>query len=157
MLPVLAIAGAVALGSSLAFGRQSKILKRKRYPTGRLDTKLPARSQESSTGPAGQAHGKILHSRDLFQGAEKVKKGVLAIRKVFAISMGGAQERDKQFHRLTAQQGKDSANAVDQKLNRRIRLSLGLMGLAAAGSFFYAPLLLIAGAGTLINNLPVFL
>jgi len=152
MLPVLAIASAVALGSSLAFGRQSKTLRRKHD----LDTKLSPKPESSSSSSAHQAHGRSLRSLDLYQGAKKVKKGVLAIRKVFAISLGGAQERDKQFHRLTAQRSKDGGNTVNRKLNRRINISIGLMGLAAAGSFFYAPLLLIAGAGTLINNLPVF-
>ena len=152
MLPVLAIAGAVALGSSLAFGRQSKILSRKHH----LDTKLPPKSHGASTGSAGQARGKSLRSQGLYQGVKKIKKGVLATRKVLAISMGGAQERDEQFHRLTEQQGKKRASAADRKLNWRINISLGLMGLAAAGSFFYAPLLLIAGTATLINSLPVF-
>jgi len=136
MLPVLAIAGAVALGSSLAFGRQSLALKRNRLPN------------------TGNKHHSPSHlPRNLYR---NTKKNLLAIRKVFAISMGGTQERDEQFHRLTAQQGKDIARTADHKLNRRISISLGLMGLAAAGSFFYSPLLLIASAGTLINNLPVF-
>ncbi|RLA44742.1 MAG: hypothetical protein DRR42_20145, partial [Gammaproteobacteria bacterium] len=166
MLPVLAIGSAIALGSSLAFGRQSRTLRRKRYPKGYLDTESPPNSQGSSTGRADQADGKTRsasadnerhdssqRSRDFYQGT---KKKFLAIRKVFAISMGGTQDRDKQFQRLTAQRGKASVNAVNLNLDRRIKLSIGLIGLAAAGSFFYAPLLRIAGVGTLFNNLPVF-
>ncbi len=87
---------------------------------------------------------------------QNLKKGFFAVQKVFAISLGGIQDRDKQYQRLTAQQGKNAINVVDQNLNRRIKISIALMGLAAVGSFFYTPLLLIAGAGTLVNNLPVF-
>jgi len=72
------------------------------------------------------------------------------------ISMGGTQDRDAQFQRLTAQQSKDGTKKADRNLDRRINISIGLMGVAAAGSFFYPPLLRIAGAGTLFNNLPVF-
>lgn len=135
---VLAIGSAVALGSSLAFRRQSRTLRRKRYPMGNLNAE-----------PAPNSQG----SRDLFQGA---KKKFLAIRKVFAISMGGTQERDEQFQRLTAQQGKYSTNAANLKLDRRLNISIALVGLAAVGTFFYTPLLRVAGMVTLINNLPVF-
>lgn len=171
MLPVLAIGSAIALGSTLAFGRQSRVLRRKRYPKGDINTESPPNSpppnsQGSSTGLLDQAHGKIRPtsadkerhdssqvSQDLYQGA---KKKFLAIRKVFSISMGGTQDRDKQFDLLTAQRGKHNAKAVNLKLDRRINISIGLIGLAAAGTFFYAPLLRIAGTGTLFNNLPVF-
>ena len=147
MLPVLAIAGAVVLGGGLAFGRQSMMT---------LRHKLPPKTQGMSTGSVGRSHRKTLRSRGLYQNAKEIKKGFLAIRKVFAISLGGTQDRDKQFHRLTAQHGKVAVSVADRNLNRRINISIGLMGLAAVGSFFYAPLLLIAGMGTLINNLPIF-
>ena len=138
MLPVLAIASALALGSSLVVKRQSNTAKRKPCPKARLNTKLPVKSQ------------------GLYQRAKKVKKGLLAVRKVFAISMGGTQDRDKQFHQLATQQSKDGINTTDRKLDNRIKVSIGLIGLAATGFFFYTPLLVIAGGGTLINNLPVF-
>ncbi len=134
---VLAIGSAVALGSSLAFGRKTKTLRRKHYPKDSLNAE-----------PASHSQG----SHNLFQGA---KKKLLIIRKVFAISMGGTQERDEQFQRLTEQRGKNSTSAANRKLDRQLNISIGLMGLAAAGTFFYAPLLRIAGAATLINNLPV--
>jgi len=155
---VLAIGSAVALGSSLAFGRQSKTLKHKRYPKGYLNIEPLLNSQGSST----QTHRKTrpTNTHNVSQGSENLyqntKKKFLAIRKVFAISMGGTQERDEQLHRLTAQQGKYSTNAENLKLNRRLNISIGLVGLAAVGTFFYAPLLPIAGMVTLINNLPVF-
>jgi len=159
MLPVLAIAGAIAIGSSLAFGRQSKTLRRKRLST----------SHESSIDSTQQAHIRKRprnagnnknylspgSSRGLYQSAKKVKRGVLSIRKVFAISLGGVQNRDEHLLRLTKQQGKNSVNVVDQKLDRRIKLSIGLVGLAAVGSFFYTPLLVAAAMGTLVNSFPV--
>ncbi len=158
---VLAIGSAVALGSSLTFGRQSRTLRRKRYPKG-FNTELLPNSQGSPDGRMDQAQGKTRstsadkksqRSRNLYQ---NTKKKFLAIRKVFAISMGGTQERDEQLHRLTGQRGKASTNMANLKLDRRINISIGLMGLAAVGTFFYTPLLRIAGAVTLINNLPVF-
>lgn len=137
MLHVLAIGSAVALGS-LVFRNQSKTLRHKRH----LKSNLNAGQTPHSEG-----------SRDLYQ---NTKKKLLAIRKVLAISMGGTQERDKQFYRLTAQQGKDSSTVENLNLDRRISISIGLMGLAVVGTFGYAPLLHIAGGLTLINNLPVF-
>lgn len=148
MLHVLVLGSAVALGSSLAFGRRSKALRPKRYPK---DYQANKKTRPTN----GNSESVVLrqHSQSLYQGA---KKKLLTIRKVIAISMGGIQDRDEQFKRLTEQQNKNSTIAVDSKLNRRINLSVGLMGLAAAGYFFYAPLLIIAGTGTLINNVPVF-
>lgn len=166
LVQVLALGSAVALGSSVAFGRKPKTLRRKLRSKGCLETELPPNSQGSPSGWTDQARARSrstsggnagqfssLRSQDLYQGA---KKGFLAIRKVFVISMGGTQGRDAQLRRLTAQQGLDVANAADRKLDRKIYISIGLIGLAAAGTFFYAPLLPIAGAATLINNLPVF-
>lgn len=165
MLHVLVIGSAVALGS-MVFGHQSRALMRTRGSKACLNAESSPNSQGSSTGRSDQAHGNPRasridnerhdsgqRSRNVYQGA---KKKFLAIRKVFAISMGGTQERDEQFRQLTAQRGKDSANATNLKLDGRINISIGLMGLAAAGTFFYAPLLRIAGAGTLFNNQPVF-
>ena len=165
MLPVLAIASAVALGSSLVLGRQSKTLKRKPYSKGYLDAKFSSKSQRSSIGATGQAHKKNQPNRtnnknqlsqDLYQSAKKIKRGIFAIQKVFAISLGGTQDRDKQLHQLTAHRSKNSINTANRKLDRKINISVGLIGLAATGSFFYSPLLVIAGVGTLINSLPVF-
>ncbi len=162
MLHVLAIGSAVALGSSLGFRRRSRTLKRKRYyPKGYLNSQ-PPHTQQSWTDWADQPYEKNRSSRNehtkqrsrsLYQ---STKKKLLAIRKVIAISLGGKQDRDEQFHRLSGQRHKNGVHTLERKLDRRINISIGLMGLAAAGTFFYAPLLRIAGAGTLINNLPVF-
>jgi len=108
---VLAIGSAVALGSSLAFGRKSRILRRKRYPKGCLNTEPQPNSQESSTKSQESSTNSQKSSndcsRDLYQDA---KKKLFAVRKAFAISMGGTQSRDEQLRQLNAQQGKDNAN-----------------------------------------------
>jgi len=167
MLPVLAIGSAIALGSSLAFGRKSRTLRRKRYPKGYIhteslpDSQAPVadRADRASRKPRvtrtdNQSQPSKLHYQGMYQGA---KKKFLVFHKVLAISLGGTQERDEQLHRLaTTQRGKDSANAANLQLDRRINISIGLIGLAAVGTFYYAPLLRIAGAVTLVNNLPVF-
>ena len=136
MLPVLAIASAIAFGGSFAFGRQSKVKRRKSY--------IKHLSGESSTEQKSIDSGNAVHSshslsQDLYPGGKKVKKGIRAIRKVFAISMGGLQDRDRQFHRLS-EQGKSGTHLVDRRLDRRIKISIGLMGLAVTGAFFYTPL-----------------
>lgn len=151
MLPVLAIASAIALGSGLAFGRQSRTLKRK--PSLKNYIKL---SPSSTNNTHDDTPFSNPDSVDLSHSTKKLKRTVLAIRKVFAISFGGVQDRDKQLHRLTTQKNNHIINPIDRKLNNRINISIGLIGLAAVGSFFYAPLLMVAGVGTLINNLPVF-
>ena len=133
---VLAIASAAIFGSSLTLRRNNRR---------QLKNPLSGKSQNSDNENPYTLH--------LYKDA---KKKLLAVKKVFAISMGGAQERDEQLQRLSSQQGQAIANAENRMLDRRINLSMGLMGLAAAGAFFYTPLLRIAGAGTLINNVPVF-
>lgn len=160
MFPVLAIGSAVALGSSLAFGRRFKTLRRKRYPKGYILTESSSTSEQealskksSSSKARNKGQFSSQHSGNLFRNS---KKRFLAVRKVFAISMGGKQGRDEQLHRLTANRGKDIIDTEELKLNRRIKIAVGLVGIAAAGSFFYTPLLLLAGAATLFNNLPVF-
>ena len=156
LIQILVLGSAVVLGRNIVFDRQSKPLRRK----------LSSKSQKSSTVLAGQtrrksrstttannSHVSRQRSRDKHYG---VKNKFLAIRKVFAISMGGTQDRDKQLQQLSAQQGKESANIANLRLDRRINISVGLMALAATGAFFYTPLLAIAGIATLFNNLPVF-
>ena len=166
MLQILAISSAIALGSTLTLGRQSRTLKRKRFPRSYIKITPHPDTQERSTTATDQPRGKnqkarfgnqkrssSRHSQYLIPAA---KKKFQAIRKVLAISMGGTQDRDKQITQLAAQHDKTSQNTTELKLDRRINISVGLMGLAAAGSFFYTPLLRIAGVATLFNNLPVF-
>jgi len=155
MLPLLAVVGAVALGSSLAFGRKSKALKHKSNSKNSLSTQSSQGSLGLSFGTDTRTNNENQHSQDLYQGT---KKTFLAIRKVFAISLGGTQDRDKHLQQLTTQQGKNnsSTNLANIRLGRRIKFSVGLMALATVGTFFYTPLLGIAGIATLFNSLPVF-
>jgi Cu2+-exporting ATPase len=166
MLQILAISSAIALGSTLTFGRKSRTLKRKRFPHRYIKTAPQPDTQKLSTGAADKTRGKNQYTRAVKQGRSSsqqshnlyrdAKNRFHTIRKVVAISMGGTQDRDEQITRLAAQHGKGDLNATDLKLDRRINISVGLMGLAAAGSFFYSPLLRVAGVATLFNNLPVF-
>lgn len=159
MFPVLVIGSAVALGSSLAFGRRYKTLRRKHYLKGFIKDESPYNFTESPTPGADKDEGKSnsasVNNESHFSNRD-LKKKLRSLQKVLSISMGGQQDRDKQYKRLTEKQGKQGPNAQDRNLDRRIKISMGLMGMAAVGSFSYAPLLRIAGAGTLINNLPVF-
>lgn len=157
LVEVLALSSAVALGSGLAFGRPPS-LRRKLSTNGRPDMQAPPRSLDTDAKrrfTTGIAEGDrpSLAPRDVYLGA---KKGFLALRKVFVISMGGTQGRDTQLHQLAAQNGKLGTNAADRRLNKKINLSIWLIGLATVGTIVYAPLLRVAGAGTLYNALPVF-
>ena len=151
MLPLLAVASAVAFGSSLAFGRRSTALRKTGKSKGRFNGKLPFHKQNVSTTTVN----KNRYSQGLYK---DTKKKFFAIRKVFAISMGGTQDRDKHFQQLTIQHGhsKSNTNITNLRLDRKIGFSIFLMGLATVGAFVYTPLLSIAGIATLFNSLPVF-
>jgi Cu2+-exporting ATPase len=166
LVEVLALGSAVALGSGLTFRRQNKSLTQKLGAKRALHQNAAPDSQPHASASAGRTSSKGRFraganegrsarpgSRDLYQGA---KKGFLALRKVFTISMGGTQTRDQHLRRLAAQNGNQGDFAAERKLDRKINLSIGLMGLAAVGTFFYAPFLRIAAAGTLYNYVPVF-
>lgn len=141
MLHVLAIGSAVAIGSSLAFVRRSRTLRRKHhYTKAHIKTQPFLNSQKSSTD------NKVPGTREK----------LIALRKVISISLGGTQDRDEHLKQMDAHRGRHNIQTVERNLDRRIQISLGLMGLAAVSSFFSAPLLRIAAAGTLLNNLPVF-
>ncbi len=158
MLHVLVLGSALALGSNIIHGLQSKTLKKKLNPKGSIDTKpklsnSSPKSLLSANKQTNDNQASTLRSKNKYK---KPKKLLPIIRKVFSISLGGAQERDKQFHRLATCKNKNKINTSNINLNRRIHISIGLIGLATIGSFFYTPLLVIAGVGTLFNNLPVF-
>jgi len=165
LIHVLTLGSAVALGSGLAFGRQPKTLRRKLCTKGCLRAQegyhtsgSPRRRTDGTHEKARYArdddkgHFALARPQDLYEGA---RKGYLALRKVIEISMGGTQARDEQLQELTGQHGSTSASAVESNLDRRIDIAMGLIGLATVGTLFYAPLLPLAGAGTLVNNLPV--
>jgi len=77
--------------------------------------------------------------------------------------MSGGELRDQHIKQITRmdenhQLDASAASAVssESKLNRNIKGSIGLMGLSLIGSWFYAPLLPIAGVATLYIFTPVF-
>ena len=141
MLPLIGIASGIVLGGSLAHGYQSRALRRKRYSRYILGGhSRPPKARHTS------------FSQSVYQRAVKLKKGVNATRKVFSISMGGVQDRDKHMRQLTPHH---DSSQLDRELDRRIKLSLGLIALATTGAIFSTPLLIVAGTGTLINIIPV--
>ena len=87
---------------------------------------------------------------------KKSKTGLLALKKVFTISLSGGEVRHQQYKQMATVDGDNQANASEKKLDRNINLSIGLMGLSLIGTWFYAPLLPVAGAGALYIFHPVF-
>lgn len=157
MLHVLVLGSVIALGSNILFGRQPRNSGHK-PPKDSRHTKLGHDSSGLSTKTQRQNSNKKTFNNsnyDLNQSKKQLRKGFFAVQKVVSISLGGIQDRDKHFNQLSSQSSKENINPKDRMLDRRIKLSVGLIGLAAVGSFFYSPLLIIAGAGTLINSLPV--
>ncbi len=166
LVHVLTISSAVALASGLTVAHKKAGLREKLCSQTRL-ARTVARKPRSSTSGLGARAGTTRiasqgvqacrfvesGSREALQGA---KQGLLAIGKVFVISMGGRQGRDEQLGLLAAGEGNKAADAADRQLNRRIKASIGVMGLAAVGCWFYAPLLRLAGAGSLYVFIPVF-
>ncbi len=165
MLQVLAIGSAIALGSTLAFGRKSRKSRHRQSVSRFIKTsdRSNARETIANSHPQGDrpASGAKRHIPVSAEGYAQqlyldAKKRLHVVRRVLAISFGGAQGRDEHLARLSAQQGKDQTHLPELNLDRRIRIAIALMGLAAAGSFYYNPLLRAAGIATLFNNLPVF-
>jgi Cu2+-exporting ATPase len=156
---VLTLSSAIALGSNI-LGRKTRSLRRKKHSRNRPQADSQDSSRVDSNQTQGQTHPNLgggssaPPSAGFYLGT---KQKAQAIRKAIAISMGGAQQRDAQLQRLSTNQGRHgNIDPDDPNLDRRIKVAVGLMGLAAVGSFFYAPLLRIAGFATLINNVPVF-
>lgn len=71
------------------------------------------------------------------------------------ISLNGGEVRHQQLKQMVTVDGDNQANAFDKKLDRKINLSIGLMGFALIGTWFYAPLLLIAATGALYLFYPL--
>lgn len=95
---------------------------------------------------------------------QKTKTGLLAAKEVIKISMSGGELREQHIkqmagvdenHQLDASAA-SSAFSSEMKLNKSIKGSIGLMGLSLIGTWFYAPLLPIAGVATLYIFTPVF-
>lgn len=91
---------------------------------------------------------------------QKTKTGILAAKDIIKISMSGGELRDQHIKQMTIvdenHQLDASAISSERKLNKSIKGSIGLMGLSLIGTWFYAPLLPIAGVATLYIFTPVF-
>lgn len=86
---------------------------------------------------------------------QKGKMRLLAVKKVFSISISGGKVRQQQLKQMAARDD-NQANENEKTVDRNIKISLGLMGLSTVGSYFFVPLLPIAAAGSLYIFHPVF-
>jgi heavy metal translocating P-type ATPase len=86
---------------------------------------------------------------------QKAKTSLRAVKKVLLISFSGGEVRHQQLKQMVTRDGDNQAKASEKKLDRNINLSIGLMGLALIGTWFYAPLLPIAAAGALYLFYPL--
>jgi len=87
---------------------------------------------------------------------QKSKTGLLAAKKLISISMSGSKLREQQYKQIVTMNEGHQLDTSDIELDKNIRRSLGFMGLSLIGTWLYAPLLFIAGAGTLYIFTPVF-
>ncbi len=91
---------------------------------------------------------------------KKTKTGILAAKKIIKISISGGKLREQHIKQMTTMDENHpldtSAASSEMKLNKNIKRSIGLMGLSLIGTWFYAPLLPIAGVATLYIFTPVF-
>ena len=93
---------------------------------------------------------------------QKTKTGILAAKEIIKISMSGGELRDQHIKQMTIVDenhqldASSSASSSERKLNKSIKGSIVLMGLSLIGTWFYAPLLPIAGVATLYIFTPVF-
>lgn len=75
----------------------------------------------------------------------KSNTSIQTLRKAIKISVSGSELRHKQLKQMS----NIGQNVAEIKLNRNIKGSIGLMGLSLIGTWFYAPLLPVAGIATL--------
>ncbi len=91
---------------------------------------------------------------------KKTKTGILAAKEIIKISISGGELREQHIKQMTTMDEVHpldaSAFSSEMKLNKNIKRSIGLMGLSLIGTWFYAPLLPIAGVATLYIFTPVF-
>jgi len=86
----------------------------------------------------------------------KVKTSLIAAKNIIKISMSGGGLRQQQIKQMASVDENHQLDASEIKLDRNIKRSIGLMGLSLVGTWFYAPLLPIAGVATLYIFIPVF-
>ena len=87
---------------------------------------------------------------------QRGKTGLQVVKKVIEISTSGSDLRQQQLKHMSTVDESHQRDADEKKLDRNIKFSISLMGLSVAGSWLYAPLLPIAGIGTLYILAPVF-
>ncbi len=87
---------------------------------------------------------------------QKSKTGIHVIKKVIEVSTVGSDLHQQHLKQISSENGEHQLDASEKKLDRNIKSSLALMGLSVVGSWLYAPLLPIAGIGTLYILSPVF-
>lgn len=83
------------------------------------------------------------------------KRVIQVLKKVIKISVSGSQLRHQQQRKISGVGGSHQLSVAEKKLDRNIKGSIGLMGLALIGTWFYSPLLPIAGFATLFIFYPV--
>lgn len=135
----------LAFGSGLVFGMKNKNYRQK------LLVKSGSNKRLNKSQPL-----KVKSTPKLTNIYQKSKNSLLAVKKVFNISMSGGELRHQQIKQMSPAGGDIQANASEKKLDRNINLSISLMGLSLIGAWFYAPLLPLAGAGALYIFHPVF-
>ncbi len=86
----------------------------------------------------------------------KTRTGILSVKEAIKISISGGELREQHIKQITGVDDKHQLAISEAKLNRSIKGSIGLMGLSLIGTWFYAPLLPIAGIATLYIFTPVF-
>lgn len=136
----------VLFGGGVIFGTKStQYLKNRQLINNTLNKK-----QLSKAKPK-----KKVKSANLYQ---KTKTGLLAAKEIITISISGGELREQHIKNMTsvAENQPDDSAFTERKLNKNIKGSIGLMGLSLAGTWFYAPLLPIAGIATLYIFTPVF-
>ena len=91
---------------------------------------------------------------------QKGKTGLRTIKKAIKVSISGSELRHQHINQMATVAGKADGiqplDASEIKLDRNIKGSIGLMGLSLIGTWFYAPLLPLAGIATLYIFTPVF-
>ena len=80
---------------------------------------------------------------------------LLAVKKVFSISMRNGELRHQQLKQISTADD-NQTNRIEKKVDKNIKISLGLMGICLIGISFYTPFLPIAALGSLYTSKPVF-
>ena len=136
----------LVFGGGVIFGtRSTRYLQNRQLINGTLNKSQAFKSKRKVKPPS------------LYQ---KTKTRILAAKDVINISMSGGELREQHIKQMTIVDEHDqldaSAASSEMKLNKNIKGSIGLMGLSLIGTWFYAPLLPIAGVATLYIFTPVF-